>query len=130
FPARRFQTATPTVTEGGPVMGQMKTIRKADWAPRPLLAPDGRSYTPGSFREERELLSSGYAPAPVDTGDPVPAGDTAVDPATTAPESAPADAAAEAVVAAPEPAPAAEQMPAPQTTTSKAKAARSNGESK
>ncbi|BDB62356.1 hypothetical protein [Rhodococcus sp. RDE2] len=109
-------------------MGQMKTIRKADWAPRPLLAPDGRSYTPGSFREDRELRSRGYVPAPVDNGDPVPAGDTPVDAVTAAPESAPADvAAAEIVAAAPEP----EQAPAPAPqTTSKAKAARSNGESK
>ncbi|APE11010.1 hypothetical protein BO226_18890 [Rhodococcus sp. 2G] len=102
-------------------MGQMKTIRKADWVARPLLAPDGRSYTPGSFREERELLSSGYGFAPVDQPADTAAPDAA---AVPAPElEAPV---ADAPVPDDEtPAPA----PTPQTT-SKAKAARSNGESK
>lgn len=45
-------------------MGQMKTIRKDDWTPTLLAAPDGRTCTPSSYREHRELIASGYRPTP------------------------------------------------------------------
>ena len=108
-------------------MGQMKTIRKADWVARPLLAPSGDRYTPGSFQEERELLSSGYGLAPVDQ----PA-DTTTPDATAAPDAAAVPAAEPEAPVVDTPVPADEvpaPAPAPQTI-SKAKAARSNGESK
>ncbi|QIX48940.1 hypothetical protein [Rhodococcus sp. DMU1] len=68
-------------------MPTMRTIRKDDWKPTPLVSPDGRPYTPGSFREDRELRSKGYVPAPE------------VDTATAAPDSAAADTEANPVLA-------------------------------
>nr|WP_307866478.1 hypothetical protein [Rhodococcus opacus] len=54
----------------------MRTINKADWTPTPLVSPAGRLYTPSSYVEHKQLVASGYRPAP----EPVPA----------EPESAPA----------------------------------------
>lgn len=45
-------------------MGTMKTFNAKDWTPVPLVAPDGRTYTPGDHAEHRELLTLGYAVAP------------------------------------------------------------------
>ena len=50
-------------------MGHMRTINKADWTPTPLVSPAGRLYTPSSYIEHKQLVASGYAPAP----EPVPA---------------------------------------------------------
>lgn len=75
-------------------MGQMRTINKADWKPTQLASPDGRRYTPGSFREDRELRSKGYVPAPVE---PAAAAPEPTDPPKAGPsdpvESTPNDAA-------------------------------------
>ncbi|MFD4932349.1 hypothetical protein ACFWMS_26365 [Peribacillus butanolivorans] len=46
-------------------MGTMKTFNAEDWTPVPLVAPDGRTYTPGDHAEHRELLTLGYAVAPL-----------------------------------------------------------------
>lgn len=45
-------------------MGRMRTISKDTWKPTSLVAPDGRRYTPSSFREDRELRTKGYVPEP------------------------------------------------------------------
>ncbi|MBM4492592.1 hypothetical protein GS436_02845 [Rhodococcus hoagii] len=45
-------------------MPTMKPLRKDGWTPTQLVAPDGRTYTPGSYREHRQLLASGYVEAP------------------------------------------------------------------
>ncbi|MFI8664229.1 hypothetical protein ACIGKR_29830 [Rhodococcus qingshengii] len=59
-------------------MGTMKTFNAEDWTPVPLVAPDGRTYTPGDHAEHRELLTLGYAVAPIaPKPDPVTATDTA-----------------------------------------------------
>ncbi|MFE5699976.1 hypothetical protein [Rhodococcus koreensis] len=61
-------------------MGHMRTINKADWTPTPLVSPDGRLYTPSSYVEHKQLVASGYTPAP----EPVPA-EPEPAPAPTAP---------------------------------------------
>ncbi|MDV2474237.1 hypothetical protein F8M49_30100 [Rhodococcus zopfii] len=102
-------------------MGQMRTISKADWTPRELVAADGRRYTPGSFREERELLASGYTLAPHEP--PVPTQPAAAE----QPEPLPTTAAPPAAVPEPEPeAPADDPAVAPKTKTTP----RSNGGTK
>ncbi|MBH0121561.1 hypothetical protein I0Q12_19420 [Rhodococcus sp. CX] len=100
-------------------MGQMRTISKAGWTPRELVAADGRRYTPSSFREERELLASGYTLAPPEP----PAATEPAAPATTAPATtAPATTATK-----PEPeAPAGDTVAAQKPKTT----ARSNGGTK
>jgi hypothetical protein len=72
----------------------MRTINKADWAPTPLVSPDGRLYTPSSYVEHKQLVASGYAPAP----EPVPV--------PTEPEPAPVPTAP-----VPEPAPESSEKP-------------------
>lgn len=64
-------------------MGHMRTINKADWTPTPLVSPKGRLYTPSSYVEHKQLVASGYVPAP----EPVPA-ELEPAPAPTAPPAA------------------------------------------
>lgn len=51
-------------------MGTMKTFNAKDWTPALLIAPDGRTYTPGDHAEHRELLTRGYVVAPVGPTEP------------------------------------------------------------
>lgn len=52
-------------------MGTMRTFNAAEWTPVLLVAPDGRTYTPGDHTEHRELLTRGYAVAPEPTPTPI-----------------------------------------------------------
>lgn len=47
-------------------MGQMPTFNADGWTPTPLVSPDGRTYTPGDHAEHRQLIASGYRPAPTE----------------------------------------------------------------
>lgn len=79
-------------------MPTMKPLRKDDWTPTQLVAPDGRTYTPGSYREHRQLVASGYVEAPQEPAAETPAEKPVETPAETAvvgtPVEQPADAAA------------------------------------
>ncbi|MDF3309752.1 hypothetical protein P3H15_32560 [Rhodococcus sp. T2V] len=63
----------------------MRTINKADWTPTPLVSPKGRLYTPSSYIEHKQLVASGYAPAP----QPAPAEAAPVEPTQAAAPGAP-----------------------------------------
>lgn len=79
-------------------MPTMKPIRQHDWTPTQLVAPDGRTYTPGSYREHRQLLASGYVEAPQEQAAETTAEEPVETPAETAvigtPVEQPAEAAA------------------------------------
>ncbi|HEY9314327.1 hypothetical protein [Williamsia sp.] len=97
-------------------MGTMKTFNAKDWTPALLVAPDGRTYTPGDHAEHRELLTRGYVVAPAEP-EPVP------EPAPTETQSGPT------TVGEPEPTPsetAPEPTPSPAGET-KPKTNRRNG---
>lgn len=65
-------------------MPTMKPLRKDDWTPTRLVAPDGRTYTPGSYREHRQLVASGYVEAPQEPAAETPAEEPVEAPAETA----------------------------------------------
>ena len=67
-------------------MGTMKTFNAKDWTPALLVAPDGRTYTPGDHTEHRELLTRGYVVAPAE---PEPTPSPVVETEPTLPEPSP-----------------------------------------
>ncbi|MGC0364812.1 hypothetical protein ABH922_002796 [Rhodococcus sp. 27YEA15] len=80
-------------------MGTMKTFNPDDWTPVTLVAPDGRTYTPGDHIEHRQLLTQGYTVAP------------AAQDAPTSPSTAPVTAQAPAAETSPSDAEASENKP-------------------
>ncbi|HEY9264236.1 MAG TPA: hypothetical protein VIQ11_06510 [Mycobacterium sp.] len=92
----------------------MKTFNADDWAPVRLVAPDGRTYTPGDHAEHRELLTLGYVvapePAPAPVAEPEPTLPPAGEPTPVAePEPVPTP------VAEPEPTPGPAGVTKPKT---------------